>query len=77
MLHTNDSVGHDTDAAVPGVPDEYARVPRLPGAYVVLKPEVAAVVLNDPRLTARVKTKLYEVRPASDRGWFWEAKTGS
>ena len=42
MSHANDSVGHE--AAVVGVPDEYAR--ELPRAYVVLKPEVAAAVQN-------------------------------
>ncbi|KAI1785720.1 phenylacetyl-CoA ligase [Ganoderma leucocontextum] len=46
------------DAAVIGVPDEYAG--ELPRAYVVLKPVVADAVKNDARLAGRVRARLYE-----------------
>ena len=55
-------LGHPdvADAAVVGVPDEYAG--ELPRAYVVLKPEVAHAVQKDRRVAVQVKARLYEVR---------------
>ncbi|KAI1785728.1 phenylacetyl-CoA ligase [Ganoderma leucocontextum] len=46
------------DAAVIGVPDEYAG--ELPRAYVVLKPVVADAVKKDERLAGQVRAGLYE-----------------
>ncbi|KAI1782591.1 hypothetical protein LXA43DRAFT_1068509 [Ganoderma leucocontextum] len=46
------------DAAVVGVPDEYAG--ELPRAYVVLKPVVADAVKKDERLAGQVRAGLYE-----------------
>ncbi|KAM5537518.1 hypothetical protein V8D89_008845 [Ganoderma adspersum] len=46
------------DAAVIGVPDEYAG--ELPRAYIVLKPAVADAVKKDERLAGQVKARLYE-----------------
>ena len=51
------------DAAVIGVPDEYAG--ELPRAYVVLKSEAAAAVKKDERIAKQVKDRLYEVRRIS------------
>ena len=59
-------LGHPdvADAAVIGVPDEYAG--ELPRAYVVLKPEVAHAVQKDRRVAAQMKVRLYEVSRLCD-----------
>ena len=47
------------DAAVIGVPDEYAG--ELPRAYIVLKSEAATAAKKDERSAKQIKAGLYEV----------------
>ena len=47
------------DAAVIGVPHEYSG--EVPRAYVVLKPECAAMASSDVGYAAQVKDELYKV----------------
>ena len=67
-------LGHPdvADAAVIGVPDDYAG--ELPRAYVVLKPDVADAVLKDSQLVAQVKAKLYEVSRLWTKLLLWQGR---
>ncbi|KAI3604957.1 phenylacetyl-ligase [Moniliophthora roreri] len=53
LMHTSIA-----DAAVIGVPDEYAG--ELPLAFIVLQPEIAAAVGKDPEVAEEVRTSIFK-----------------